>query len=261
MKIFRYLAVSFSLYSRIPMPRFAWKEEDMAHSLLFFPWVGAVIGAFVFGAGMLHFRWNLPFWLSGILILTIPVLITGGFHLDGYMDTKDALSSYADREKKLEILKDPHVGSFAVIGILTRALLSGTALCLLMLWGNVRILIAAGILFFNSRALSGILALLLPKAKKDGMLVRETKEKKTADIVFLLFQLLLGLAAAAFCDLKFAVLEVCFAGIFTMYYIRRMKKEFGGVTGDTAGYFVTVLESDTCMLAAVLMGVLKFLPQ
>ncbi len=45
----------------------------------------------------------------------IPVWITGGIHLDGYADTCDALSSYGDREKKLEILKDPHCGAFAVI--------------------------------------------------------------------------------------------------------------------------------------------------
>lgn len=45
----------------------------------------------------------------------MPVWVTGGIHLDGYADTCDALASYGDREKKLEILKDPHCGAFAVI--------------------------------------------------------------------------------------------------------------------------------------------------
>ena len=40
-----------------------------------------------------------------------------GIHLDGYADTIDAISSYGDREKKLQILKDPHTGAFAVIGL------------------------------------------------------------------------------------------------------------------------------------------------
>ncbi len=258
MNIFRYMAVSFSLYSRIPMPRFAWKEEDMAHSLLFFPWVGAVIGALVFGAGLLTYRLNLPFWVSGITALLIPVLLTGGFHLDGYMDTKDALSSYASKEKKLEILKDPHVGSFAVIGLITRVILFGTALCLIMMWGDIRTLIATGILFFNSRALSGILALCLPKAKKDGMLVKETKGRNVADIVFLSIQLAIGIVGTAVCDSGFAIAEICFAGIFILYYICKTKKEFGGVTGDTAGFFVTVFESDTCVLVSIMLGVLGF---
>jgi len=258
MKIFRWMAVSFSLYSRIPMPRFEWKEEDMAHSLCFFPWVGAVTGALVVGVGLLFYLFGLPFWVSGILALLIPVLITGGFHLDGYMDTKDALSSYAEKEKKLEILKDPHAGSFAVIGIVTRVIFFGLSLCLFMMWGNVRTLIALGILFVNARALSGILALTLPKAKKDGMLVNETKGKNTGDLVFLIIQLVLGIAGTAVADFRLAIPEICFGGFFVLYYKSKMIKEFGGVTGDTAGYFVTVFESDFCILAAILLGVLKF---
>ena len=47
--------------------------------------------------------------------LAIILLVTGGIHMDGYMDTMDALHSYGSREKKLEILKDSHIGAFAVI--------------------------------------------------------------------------------------------------------------------------------------------------
>ncbi len=47
----------------------------------------------------------------------IPVFVSGGIHLDGFMDTMDALGSWGDKEKKLEILKDSHNGAFAVIGI------------------------------------------------------------------------------------------------------------------------------------------------
>ena len=45
----------------------------------------------------------------------IPLMISGGFHVDGYMDTMDAFHSYQSREKKLEILKDSHIGAFAAI--------------------------------------------------------------------------------------------------------------------------------------------------
>lgn len=51
---------------------------------------------------------------TAVLIL-IPVLITGGIHLDGLLDTADALSSYKTKEEKLEILKDSHAGAFAII--------------------------------------------------------------------------------------------------------------------------------------------------
>ena len=45
MHIIRGIAVAFSTYSKIPMPQFVWKEEDMRYSMCFFPWIGAVIGA------------------------------------------------------------------------------------------------------------------------------------------------------------------------------------------------------------------------
>ena len=57
-------------------------------------------------------HWKMCFAFVGLAII---LLVTGGIHMDGYMDTMDALHSYGSREKKLEILKDSHIGAFAVI--------------------------------------------------------------------------------------------------------------------------------------------------
>lgn len=55
-----------------------------------------------------------------------PGSVTGGIHLDGLLDTADALSSYKTKEEKLEILKDSHAGAFAIIiGICWFVLVSG----------------------------------------------------------------------------------------------------------------------------------------
>ena len=151
MKILRWIAVSFSMFSRIPMPRFKWEEDDMSQSLTFFPWVGAVIGLLTYGAGYIYFELDLPFWAVGAVVLLIPILVTGGFHLDGYMDVKDALSSYADRDKKLEILKDPNVGSFAIIGIICRIIIMLVSICMILLYGNYRSLAVMSIIFWNAR--------------------------------------------------------------------------------------------------------------
>ena len=59
--------------------------------------------------------------------MAVPLLVTGGIHLDGFMDTTDARSSYGDMEKKLAILKDSHVGAFAVIGCSFYLILSAGA--------------------------------------------------------------------------------------------------------------------------------------
>ena len=87
----------------------------MRYALCFFPWVGAVIGALWY-----LWKWFCDRFAVGTLCYAavgtaIPILITGGFHVDGFLDTCDALHSYQPRERKLEILKDSHIGAFAVI--------------------------------------------------------------------------------------------------------------------------------------------------
>ena len=87
----------------------------MRYSMCFFPWIGAVIGAIFWG----WFRLSALLGISTLAFILIsaalPLIITGGFHVDGFMDTMDALHSYQPRERKLEILKDSHIGAFSVI--------------------------------------------------------------------------------------------------------------------------------------------------
>ena len=54
----------------------------------------------------------------------MPVIITGGIHLDGFVDTMDAINSYQPIERKLEILKDSHIGAFALISCVTYFIIS-----------------------------------------------------------------------------------------------------------------------------------------
>ena len=49
MKLLKAMAIAFSIYSKIPVPQFEWKEEDMEYMMCFFPWIGGVIGLFFFG--------------------------------------------------------------------------------------------------------------------------------------------------------------------------------------------------------------------
>ncbi|MFQ7443766.1 MAG: adenosylcobinamide-GDP ribazoletransferase [Gemmiger formicilis] len=105
------IAVAFAMFSALPMPQFDWNEKNMRYALCAFPLVGAVCGALWCVCGVLP----LPAAARAAGFCLVPVWVTGGIHLDGYADTCDALSSYGDTAKKLEILKDPHCGAFAVI--------------------------------------------------------------------------------------------------------------------------------------------------
>ncbi|MBR6451244.1 MAG: adenosylcobinamide-GDP ribazoletransferase [Lachnospiraceae bacterium] len=251
-RVLRWLAVAFSMYSRIPMPEFSWDEDDMAHSLTFFPLVGAVIGALVFALHDAPASSYLPAAVRILLTLLIPLLVTGGFHVDGLMDTADAMHSYASFEKKQEILKDPHIGAFAVISFVKWYLAFAAAVTAIVLdqKTDAGVILILSLSFVVSRCLCGLTSLFFPKAKREGMLAGETKGRAKATVCMLFIQLAAACCVMVYADVFRGIPVLVSFALFTVWYARKMKKEFGGVSGDTAGYFVTASE----IVAAIVLA-------
>ncbi len=234
----RSLIIAFSMYSRIPMPKCEWDGQGMKYSMCFFPLVGAVLGVCMagvyYGLGALGFG-----GISRALVLAVvPILVTGGIHMDGYLDTVDAKSSWKSVEEKLLILKDPHMGSFACIYGIVYLLLSAA------FWieaGTGEILnIAIGYIF--SRILSALSVVTFRKAKKDGMAAASADA--SSGLVKWILILELAVCAAAMIAVRprygltgLAVGICCFG-----WYHRMACKNFGGITGDLAGYFLQICE-------------------
>ena len=108
--------IAISMYSKIPMPNVEWTEERMRYVMCFFPLVGIVQERpWAFWLHLALDVLNLSVGAAALTGAAIPLLVTGGIHMDGFLDTMDAIHSYGDRSRKLEILKDPHLGAFAVI--------------------------------------------------------------------------------------------------------------------------------------------------
>ena len=107
--------IAFAMFSKIPMPQAEWTEENMRYMLCFFPFVGAAAGILTLGVNWLGEYFGFGTGFMAMALILVPVFVTGGIHVDGLLDTSDALSSWRDREKRLEILKDSHAGAFAVI--------------------------------------------------------------------------------------------------------------------------------------------------
>ncbi len=99
-----------------------WTPETLGQSMVYYPLVGALIGLVLWLVFWL-FSLVLPISVATVLVLAGLVLLTGGLHLDGLSDTIDGLNGGYSREKTLEIFKDPHVGSMAVIGVVLMVLL------------------------------------------------------------------------------------------------------------------------------------------
>ena len=243
------LAIAFQLYSHIPVPNVQWTEKNRKYALCFFPLVGVVIG----GAELLWF-YLASYLATPVLILSavataIPFLITGGIHMDGFCDTVDALSSQASMEKKLEILKDPHVGAFAIIFATIYTLLYFS------LWSSVQnwiILKLVCIGFVLSRALSGLAAVTFKSAKKEGMLqeIANSTSKKVTITVMLIYIALCGVALVLLGGWM-GLLILCVNELVFLYYRIVAYKKFGGITGDLAGWFLQLAELATVLCAGM----------
>jgi adenosylcobinamide-GDP ribazoletransferase len=98
-------------------------DEDFGRFPAFYPTVGLVIGLILFLFYKLLTLCGSPTAVTAILISTLNIILTRGFHLDGLADSMDALLSHKSREEKLSIMKDPHQGTFGVLSIVIDLLL------------------------------------------------------------------------------------------------------------------------------------------
>lgn len=231
--------IAFSMYSKIPMPKASWEEDNMKYVMCFFPLVGVVIGAVIMGWFYIGEVLSISHVLQTIIMVLIPIVITGGIHMDGFLDTIDALKSYQSMEKKLAILKDPHTGAFAVITCV------GYYFLMFGVWYDMKssniLMIVIG--FILSRALSGFAVVTFPLAKNSGLAASFSNQaKKTVTRITMLFFIVI-------CAIGMMVINVylgiaCFLSAIAVFlYCRHMAiKEFGGITGDIAGYFLQVCE-------------------
>ena len=106
LNIIRCIPAAFSMYSRIPMPGFEPKEDDMKRCIMFLPLPGIAIGIVMFCMIRVLGYLPAPVSVRAMILATVPLIVTGGFHIDGFMDTVDALSSHAEKEKMLLIMKE-----------------------------------------------------------------------------------------------------------------------------------------------------------
>jgi adenosylcobinamide-GDP ribazoletransferase len=247
--LFSSFIIAFSMYSKLPMPKTDWNKENMRYVMCFFPLVGIIIGGAIYLWSYIAEGIPMSHVFSTVIILLIPLVITGGIHMDGFLDTMDALSSFQPKDKKLEILKDPHTGAFAVIYCV------GYYLLTFGIWYDVTpsAISILAVSFILSRAFSGLAIVTFPLAKSSGLAAMFSNEakRKVTSIVMLIY-IFICTAFMLFINFKLGLL--CFISAFCMFiYYRYMShKEFGGITGDMAGYFLQLCELG--MAIAVILG-------
>ena len=255
-KLWNSFKVAFAMFSKIPVPMADWTPDNMKYMFCFFPLIGAVIGAltllagYLLGLGQFH-----PVFSAAVLVM-IPVLVTGGIHLDGLLDTSDAMSSWREREKRLEILKDSHAGAFAIIACCCYfAVYLGACS---QITGNMRALGILGINYIVARCFSGLGVLTLPKASEKGTVAqfsRNSEEKPVRIVLAVLLVLMLVLMILI--QPVYGIGSFAAAVLVFLNYRRFSMKYFGGTSGDLSGFFLCTCETASAVVLAVLCGLIR----
>lgn len=242
------ILVAFAMFSALPVPQPVWNERNMRYSLCAFPLTGVICGGLwrVWSAVCACFP--VPDLLRGAGLCLLPVFLTGGIHLDGFADTCDALASCASPEKKQEILKDPRCGAFAVIRLCCY-FITYFALCTAVRPDRQAVR-CMGLAFILERALSGLAVSRFPLAKNTGLAhtFATAADQKTVGRILLALCALTGGGMIAAGGLTGAVMLA--AGLFVFWHYRiTADRQFGGISGDLAGWFLQ--RAELWMLAAL----------
>lgn len=158
------LAVALGFLTRIPARQGVLAAGALARAAVWFPLVGALVGALLGGTRVLA-ELVLPAGAATVLALMVAVLVTGGLHEDGLADTADGFGAHVGRERRLEIMRDPRVGTFGLLALVLTLLLAWTLLSGLGAERCLRAAVAAHVL---ARWAMLVHAATTPPARPDG---------------------------------------------------------------------------------------------
>jgi adenosylcobinamide-GDP ribazoletransferase len=208
-------------------------SQEMGRAVGWFPLVGLTLGALLYGV---HFLLQLifPANVSAALTLLTWVMLTRAFHLDGFMDTCDALFGGWTPERRLEIMKDSRMGAFGVAGGILVLLTKYSAIT-----SSVNIFAALILATTLGRWASPLVIYAFPYAREDGLGIEMKRSVKWTDVLFATF--IAGVPSWFVCGwLGFALmLGAAIIAFLTALYAMRL---LPGLTGDIYGAVTTLVE-------------------
>ena len=242
---FHAFAMCQSMFCAIPFPGNLWDEKARDKMLLFLPLVGLEMGAIWTVLAWLCSLLQLPVPVKGLILAVYPYLAAGFIHLDGYMDVTDAVKSCRSLERRREILKDSHVGAFAVIGIGLLLLAQFAFLTSVPERADYRIL-----LFVPAVSRCGSsLAVTILKPMNTSQYAAQKKPRSHVAVLAAMTVLFVA-AGFLFCGRYGFVLLGGLAGYGLA--LRKAYKSLEGMNGDISGYALTISELCAVAVLAVL---------
>lgn len=241
LKILKGVVLGISMFSRIPVPQLDWSEENMRYMFCGFPLVGVCIGLLVWLWTYICAALNFGLVIRAAGLTLIPVAVSGGVHLEGFCDVADALASRADVEKKRRIMKDPHIGSFAAISLCAYFLIYFALCCELPI--DRRTLPSLILIPVLSRSLSGLSAIFFPASSAKGLLrsFRDASDRGVTVFVLATFALL-SISMMTVAYMRAGISAVVMSALCLLALFFTSQKQFGGMSGDLSGWFLSLSE-------------------
>jgi adenosylcobinamide-GDP ribazoletransferase len=211
-----------------------WSPEIFGRSVRYFPLIGAIIGLSLVAVNIILGK-HLPPNVLAVILIAVEIIITGGLHGDGLMDTADGIFSGRNRERMLEIMKDSRVGANGVMAFCLVVLLKWS---LLMDMTPTHLITALFIMPVVSRFSMVVGITCFPYARPDGMgkAFAQYAGKKALLVAAVITGILVFLAG------KFAFAGLAAALVFTLLFGKYVTGILGGLTGDAYGAITELSE-------------------
>lgn len=247
---FQSFILTFSLYSGIPMPKIKWSKNNTKYILGFFPFVGVLIGAALYGLMKLIVEIPVGSVLFAVIAVILSIILSRGVHLDGFCNTCDVVFSRCPVEEKENILKSPHNGVYAIIGGIV--ILFAKFACFTEIYFKPGLILIPCLGYVLSRSLCALslVGLSLAEQGKFGK-VFANNSNKTVKAVLVVF-LLLSVGGIFLINWKIGLIMTGFLLLLFLYYMFMSYRHFGGIIGAAAGYFLELCE--LFILLAVIIG-------
>ncbi|RIX51700.1 adenosylcobinamide-GDP ribazoletransferase [Paenibacillus nanensis] len=251
--------------TRFPVPvQVPFEKPVLTRSVIYFPLAGGLIGA-ALGAASWLLSFVLPPWPAAVIVLALWAGLTGGLHLDGWMDTADGVLSHRSRERMLEIMKDSRVGAMGVIAGVLLLLLKAALLAELLKLGDIEGMAPITLFILGtslSRAwMAAAIAGWPPARHGEGMgnlfsgvnKIQATGSFAAAAILsFIALMINYINHEHPFYLIGIALMAACFMSIVCGWTAAAwLNRKLGGLTGDTYGAMNEFIET-VLLLAAII---------
>ena len=234
-------------------------DPNIDKGIVYFPMVGAIIGL-VLMCGNLFFSWIFlgvgNSYLQSILIVVLELVVTGGLHMDGFGDSFDGLFSYRSKDRILDIMKDPRLGTNGLLAIMSLILLKIEVMTILidynMVWyiGFMPIISRLGAVFMTYKTIP---------ARENGMgNMFIGKCSGVALTIGIVFTIIWSIGLHLYIGFGIESLLFLFCSIPIVFILERLLinfsyKKIEGITGDILGCGIEASEVFFLIYILVLM--------